>query len=179
MTDDASHTYEVRATDRPTPTVSPGLMIKVGLRSERFWCLVDGVSDDGTLVATIDNELVKNPDLECGGEIRGLRLENVLEVISPADEADFLEAARRAQREGENDAVRAAALKWWEERLGNGKAVPRRPDTLVMVGGWDESSPMHGDHEEGYDHDTDERGLVIAHVIDRETLHSVVNDAHH
>ena len=61
--------FESRATPPPTTPlrqVRAGEHIKVGRRRERFWARVDRVGADGSIVATVDNVLVRNPDLPLG-----------------------------------------------------------------------------------------------------------------
>ena len=55
------HAFEVRDKNRKRPKVELGVLIKVGVRGERFWCKVKRVRKDGALVAIVDNELLKSP----------------------------------------------------------------------------------------------------------------------
>ena len=52
------HTFEVRDKRAKRPSVNAGMLIKVGIRGERFWCRVKGVRDDGASVAIVDNDLL-------------------------------------------------------------------------------------------------------------------------
>ena len=77
------HTFEVRDRNRKRSKVEPGVLIKVGVRGERFWCKVQRVRKDGALVAIVDNELLKSP-WRVGHEIVVLP-EHVLETSDPND----------------------------------------------------------------------------------------------
>ena len=61
--------FESRVTLPPTTSLRQaraGDYIKVGRRRERFWARVDRVGADGSIIATVDNVLVLNPDLPLG-----------------------------------------------------------------------------------------------------------------
>ena len=63
--------------------VGPGAYVKVGMQGERFWCIIQRESADGSLLALVDNDLVKSP-WNCGDEI-AVQYNNVLETPEPAD----------------------------------------------------------------------------------------------
>ena len=72
------HLFEQR-TDGVEPRVEVGLWVRVGRRSERFWCRVRSVRADGAFVARVDNDLLHNP-YRCGDELV-LRACHVLETV--------------------------------------------------------------------------------------------------
>ena len=77
------NTFEVSDKHAKRPSVSAGVLIKVGIRGERFWCRVKVVRDDGAIVAIVDNDLLRSP-WRCGDEIVVQR-SNVLETSDPND----------------------------------------------------------------------------------------------
>ena len=110
--------FESRVTLPPTTSLRQaraGDYIKVGRRRERFWARVGRVGADGSIVATVDNELVLNPDLPLGVVIEVSR-EHVLEICSSEDEELVVEGIRAASRTGVEDATTHAILGWWETR---------------------------------------------------------------
>jgi len=117
------HTFEVRDKNRKRPKVEPGVLIKVGVRGERFWCKVRGVRKDGALVAIIDNELLKSP-WKVGHEIVVLP-EHVLETSDPNDMtfASLLSALGSSE----------AAMLWREMRLMDGSGVTAKPKTFFVL----------------------------------------------
>ena len=82
------HLFEQR-TDGVEPRVEVGLWVKVGRRSERFWCRVRSVRADGAcaFVARVDNDLLRNP-YRCGDELV-LRACHVLETADLRDRMSF------------------------------------------------------------------------------------------
>ena len=60
--------FEVRDKRVQRPNVRDGMLIKVGIRGERFWCRVKRVRDDGALIAVVDNDLIRS-HWRCGDEI--------------------------------------------------------------------------------------------------------------
>jgi len=156
MLDDAP--FESRATGHPTTPlrqVRAGEHIKVGRRRERFWARVDRVGADGSIVATVDNVLVLNPDLPLGVVIEVSR-EHVLEIYSSEDEELIFEGMRAASRTGTEDTMTHAALGWWETRKAEGTAYPPRPGTRVFVLGEEQEAESH----------------VVSHVIHPSVLHA-------
>jgi hypothetical protein len=117
------HTFEVRDKNRKRPKVEPGVLIKVGVRGERFWCKVRGVRKDGALVAMVDNELLKSP-WKVGDEIVVLH-EHVLETSDPNDMtfASLLSALGSSE----------AAMLWREFRLTDGSGVTAKPKTFFVL----------------------------------------------
>ena len=94
------------------PRVEPGDWVKVELTDghraeERFWCRVHQVRVDGTLVATVANDLLNSAHRE--GDAVLLRSSHVLDV---AREADRLAFVRAAAATGPVD----AAIAWHERR---------------------------------------------------------------
>ena len=75
------HTFEVRDKRSKTPSVNAGVLIKVGIRGERFWCCVKRVREDGALVAVVDTELMRS-SWRCGDEIV-VQGDHVLELSDP------------------------------------------------------------------------------------------------
>ena len=117
------HTFEVRDKNRKRPKVEPGVLIKVGVRGERFWCKVRGVRKDGALVAIVDNDLLRSP-WKVGDEIVVLH-EHVLETSDPSDMtfASLLSALRSSE----------AAMLWRELRLADGAGVAAKPKTVFVL----------------------------------------------
>jgi hypothetical protein len=117
------HTFEVRDKNRKRPKVELGVLIKVGVRGERFWCKVRGVRKDGALVAIVDNDLLRSP-WKVGDEIVVLH-EHVLETSDPSDMtfASLLSALRSSE----------AAMLWRELRLADGAGVAAKPKTFFVL----------------------------------------------
>ena len=82
-----THTFEVHDKNRKRPNAEPGVLIKVGVRGERFWCKVKGVRRDGALLAVVDNDLLKS-QWKAGDEIVVLP-EHVLETSNPSSDMTF------------------------------------------------------------------------------------------
>ena len=117
------HTFEVRDRNRRRPKVEPGVLIKVGVRGERFWCKVQRVRKDGALVAIVDNELVKSP-WRVGHELVVLP-EHVLETSDPNDMtfASLLSVLGSSE----------AAMLWREMRLMDGSGATAKPKTFFVL----------------------------------------------
>ena len=117
------HTFEVRDKNRKRPKVEPGVLIKVGVRGERFWCKVRGVRKDGALVAIVDNELLKSP-WKVGDEIVVLP-EHVLETSDPSDMtfASLLSVLGSSE----------AAMLWREMRLMDGSGAKAKPKAFFVL----------------------------------------------
>ena len=127
----------------PLRQARAGDYIKVGRQRERFWARVDRVGADGSIVATVDNELVLNPDLALGVVIEVSR-EHVLEICSSEDEELVVEGIRAASRRtGAEDATTHAILGWWETRKAEGTAYPLLPGTRVFVGAEEQQPNSH------------------------------------
>jgi hypothetical protein len=103
--------------------VEQGVLIKVGVRGERFWCKVQRVRKDGALVAIVDNELLKSP-WKVGHEIVVLP-EHVLETSDPSDMtfASLLSVLGSSE----------AAMLWREMRLVGGAGVAAKPKTFFVL----------------------------------------------
>ena len=117
------HAFEVRDKNRKRPKVEPGVLIKVGVRGERFWCKVRGVRKDGALVAIVDNELLKSP-WKVGDEIVVLP-EHVLETSDPSDMtfASLLSVLGSSE----------AAMLWREMRLMDGSGAKAKPKAFFVL----------------------------------------------
>ena len=117
------HTFEVRDRNRKRPKVEPGVLIKVGVRGERFWCKVQRVRKDGALVAIVDNELFKLP-WRVGHELVVLP-EHVLETSDPNDMtfASLLSVLGSSE----------AAMLWREMRLVDGSGAKAKPKTFFVL----------------------------------------------
>ena len=117
------HTFEMRDRNRKRPKVEPGVLIKVGVRGERFWCKVQRVRKDGALVAIVDNELVKSP-WRVGHELVVLP-EHVLETSDPNDMtfASLLSVLGSSE----------AAMLWREMRLMDGSGATAKPKTFFVL----------------------------------------------
>ena len=116
------NTFEVRDKSFKRPRVAAGMLIKVGIRGERFWCKVQRVRDDGALVAIVDNELLRSP-WKCGDEII-VQQSHVLETSDPAD-------ATLAGLLAVLGSVSEAAMVWRESRLRDGSGAGVEPGTRV------------------------------------------------
>ena len=117
------HTFEVRDKNRKRPQVEPGVLIKVGVRGERFWCKVKRVRKDGAIVAIVDNELLKSP-WKVGHEIVVL-LEHVLETSDPND----MTFASLLSVWGSSE----AAMLWREMRLMDGSGAKAKPKAFFVL----------------------------------------------
>lgn len=117
------HAFEVRDSSRRQPSVDEGTLIKVGIRGERFWCRVKSVRVDGSLVAIVDNHLIKSP-WTCGDEIVVQR-KHVLETLDPGD----MSLASLLSVLG----VSEAAMRWRELRLENGSGVIAKPKAFFVL----------------------------------------------
>ena len=117
------HTFEVRDRNRKRPKVEPGLLIKVGVRGERFWCKVQRVRKDSALVAIVDNELLKSK-WKVGDEIVVLH-EHVLETSDPNDMtfASLLSVLGSSE----------AAMLWRELRFMDGSGAVAKPKTCFVL----------------------------------------------
>ena len=117
------HTFEMRDRNRKRPKVEPGVLIKVGVRGERFWCKVQRVRKDGALVAIVDNELIKSP-WKVGHELVVLP-EHVLEMSDPNDMtfASLLSVLGSSE----------AAMLWREMRLMDGSGATAKPKTFFVL----------------------------------------------
>ena len=117
------HTFEVRDKNRKRPKVEPGVLIKVGVRGERFWCKVKRARKDGAIVATVDNELLKS-QWKVGDEIVVLP-EHVLETSDPSDMtfSSLLSALGSSE----------AAKLWREIRLADGSGVTAKPKFCFVL----------------------------------------------
>jgi mitochondrial fission protein ELM1 len=117
------HTFEVRDRNRRRPKVEPGVLIKVGVRGERFWCKVKRVRKDGAIVAIVDNELFKSP-WKVGHELVVLP-EHVLETSDPNDMtfASLLSVLGSSE----------AAMLWREMRLMDGSGATAKPKTFFVL----------------------------------------------
>eukprot|EP00966_Prymnesium_polylepis_P076752 1779341-Prymnesium_polylepis.2 len=113
------HTFELRDKNRKRSKVEPGVLIKVGVRGERFWCKVKRVRRDAALVAIVDNELLKSK-WKVGDEIVVLH-EHVLEMSDPNDMT--FSSLLSAQ----------AAMLWRELRLAGGAGVAAKPKTFFVL----------------------------------------------
>ena len=114
------NTFELRDKRLQKPSVSDGVLIKVGIRGERFWCRVQRVRDDGAIVAIVDNDLLQSP-WKCGDDIV-VQQSNVLETSDPNDMtfASLLAALK---------SVSDAAILWRELRVRDGSGVRAKPGT--------------------------------------------------
>ena len=118
------NTFEVRDERLKRPNVNAGMLIKVGIRGERFWCRVKGMRDDGAIVAIVDNDLLRSP-WRCGDEV-GVQLTNVLETSDPNDMTfASLLATLGSKKE--------AAMVWRELRLRDGSGVGAKPKTFLVL----------------------------------------------
>ena len=92
------------------------MLIKVGVRAERFWAKVKRVRKDGALIAIVDNDLIKSP-WKVGDEIVVLP-EHVLET------SDSLLSVLGSSE---------AAMTWRALRLVDGSGVTARPKTFFVL----------------------------------------------
>ena len=79
--------FETRDRSLPVPNVQVGSYVKVGIRGERFWCRVSRERADGSILAIIDNFLLRSP-WRCGDEIV-LQRSHVLEAADYGDALMF------------------------------------------------------------------------------------------
>ena len=114
------NTFELRDKRLQKPSVTDGVLIKVGIRGEWFWCRVQRVRDDGAIVAIVDNDLLQAP-WKCGDEVI-VQQSNVLETSDPNDMtfASLLAALK---------SVSDAAILWRELRVRDGSGVRAKPGT--------------------------------------------------
>jgi hypothetical protein len=117
--------FEERPKSAARPLVAPGAYVKVGLRGERFWCIVDNESSDGALLALVDNDLVKSL-WKCGDKI-ALQHINVLET---AEQADVLTLYSLVARFG---SVGDAVIAWRDLRRASGVAVAPSLGTTYLM----------------------------------------------
>jgi len=82
-----AHAFEVRDASLPRPRVRDGHFVKVGVRGERFWCLVRKVEADGRLRAVVDGTLQRS-QWQPGHEL-ALQNEHVLESVDVANQLSF------------------------------------------------------------------------------------------
>ena len=118
------NTFEVCDKGSKRPSVNDGMLIKVGIRGERFWCRVKGRRDDGAIVAIVDNDLLRS-SWRCGDEIV-VQHNNVLETSDPHDMTlTSLLATLGSKKE--------AAMVWRELRLRDGSGVGAKPKTFFVL----------------------------------------------
>ena len=128
------HPFEQR-TDGLEPRVEVGLWVRVGRRSERFWCEVRSIRADGAFVACVDNDLLRNP-YRCGDELV-LRACHVLET---ADLRDCMSFRGLAAALG----PMSGAMAWLTAREDAAPmGVAAKPNTRYMVGRRDVASQSH------------------------------------
>ena len=99
------------------------MLIKVGVRGERFWCKVNRVRKDGALVAIVDNDLLRSP-WKVGDEL-AVHPEHVLETSDPNDMTfvSLLSALGSSE----------ASMLWREFRLMDGSGVTAKPKTFFVL----------------------------------------------
>ena len=120
-----AHMLEERPKSAAWPLVAPGAYVKVGMRGERFWCIIQHESTDGSLLALVDNDLVKSP-WKCGDEI-ALQHINVLETAEPADALALYSLVARLGSVGD------AVIAWRDLRRASGVAVAPNPETMYLL----------------------------------------------
>ena len=120
------HMFEMRDMSKRQPRLHVGVLVKVGIRGERFWCKVSEIREDGSLVGTVDNELFRSP-WRCGDEIV-LQRNHVLETLDPYEMtlASLLATGTPAPE---------AAMMWHELRLMNGLGAKAKPGTVAVLPG--------------------------------------------
>jgi hypothetical protein len=116
--------FEVRDKLVQRPNVRDGMLIKVGIRGERFWCRVKRIRGDGTLIAVVDNDLIRS-HWRCGDEIV-VQNNHVLETSDPKD---MTFASLLATLGSAKD----AAMVWRELRLADGSGVKAKPATFFVL----------------------------------------------
>jgi len=119
-----ANTFETRDASTDPPPVSVGCFVKVGIRGERFWCKVEGVSGDGKLYAIVDNELLRSAWRR--GHKLVLQREHVLESASVAEQLSFQHLATGT------GSKREAALLWRDMRATEGVVARPEPAWLVV-----------------------------------------------
>lgn len=119
-----SNMFEVCERHSKRPSVRVGVLIKVGIRGERFWCRVEAVRGDGALVATVNNELIRSP-WKCGDEIV-VQNSHVLEASDPNDMtfANLVSVLGSAS---------AAVMSWHELRSRSGAGARTKPETFFIL----------------------------------------------
>ena len=147
-----AHMFEERPKSAARPLVAPGAYVKVGLRGERFWCIVENESSDGALLALVDNDLVKSP-WKCGDKI-ALQHINVLEK---AEKADVLTLHSLVARLG---SVGDAVIAWRDLRRASGVAVAPSPGTTYLMPA-EPTSPRRGSGAWGGDRRARRRAFEI------------------
>ena len=120
-----ANTFETRDASIDTPRVSVGCFVKVGIRGERFWCKVQGVSGDGKLHAIVDNNLLRS----AWRPGHKLVLQSGEHVLESADVRDRLTFQRLVAATGSK---RDAALLWRNLRVAEGVAARPEPAWLVV-----------------------------------------------
>ena len=113
-----------RRTDGGELRVKCGMWVKIGMRTERFWCRVTAIREDGTLLACVDNDLV-HLAYRCGDVIELLAC-HVLESADSSDLAAFYALATKLGPTG-------AAMVWQQKRSQTGLAVADKPNTCFVV----------------------------------------------
>ena len=116
--------FEVRDKLVQRPNVRDGMLIKVGIRGERFWCRVKRIRGDGALIAVVDNDLIRS-HWRCGDEIV-VQNNHVLETSDPKD---MTFASLLATLGSAKD----AAMVWRELRLADGSGVKAKPATFFVL----------------------------------------------
>ena len=71
------------------------MWVKVGLPRERFWCRVTQLKHNGTILATVDNDLIYTTKPQCGDEVV-LQPRNILETADTSDLICFLVLTQRS-----------------------------------------------------------------------------------
>ena len=116
--------FEVRDKLVQRPNVRDGMLFKVGIRGERFWCRVKRIRGDGALIAVVDNDLIRS-HWRCGDEIV-VQNNHVLETSDPKD---MTFASLLATLGSAKD----AAMVWRELRLADGSGVKAKPATFFVL----------------------------------------------
>lgn len=118
------HSFEIREKRVKRPNVNAGMLIKVGIRGERFWCRVKGMRDEGAIVAIVDNDLLRSP-WRCGDEVV-VQHSNVLETSDPNDMTFASLLATLGS-------VSEAAMVWRDVRLRDGSGAKAKPKTCFVL----------------------------------------------
>ena len=118
------NTFEVRDKRSKRPSVNYGMLIKVGIRGERFWCRVKGRRDDDAIVAVVDNDLLRS-SWRCGDEIV-VQHNNVLETSDPHDMTFTSLLAALSS-------VSETAMVWRELRVIDGSGVRAKNKTCFVL----------------------------------------------
>ena len=147
-----AHMLEERPKSAARPLVAPGAYVKVGLRGERFWCIVENESSDGALLALVDNDLVKSP-WKCGDKI-ALQHINVLETAKKADVLTLHSLVARLGSVGD------AVIAWRDLRRASGVAVAPSPGTTYLMPA-EPTSPRRGSGAWGGDRRARRRAFEI------------------